>query len=191
MARVGNPYASRAIREFLFVKPLDTLVVFDRLESASTAVPAEQVQKTFLAHFQQQPTIQSNSVLGLDGDQALRMTTLVPAVPSYRIINEGSSVGQYRVEADTAGSAQSHFLNVLQARDASAPDLQTQIKETSDAYEVTLTHPTKGSAVVTFRKGMESQGGSFGYAAAGAPAAVALGAGMQVQTITDAGPAWQ
>ena len=41
--------ANRVIREFIFVRDLETMVVFDRLDSTST--------KTFLAHFEQNPSV--------------------------------------------------------------------------------------------------------------------------------------
>lgn len=191
LARSGNPFAAGAIREFLFVRPLDALVVFDRMQAANGAMPAASVTKTFITHFEQAPVVESNSVLGVDGDEALRLTTMVPARPSFRVIAEGGAVGQHRVELDTSGSAQSHFLNVLHARDASAEDLRTSMKETADGYELTLTHPAKGTAVVTFRKGMQSTGGSFGFSATGTPVPAALGTGVQTQAITDAGPVWR
>jgi len=104
------------------------MVILDRLESSDTAEPAQDVTKTFLLHFPNQPQVTgTNSVIGYSGDQALRLTTLVPSNPSYNVVDESNFSGQhdpdpafyqYRLEENTSGSAQSYFLNVLQARDA-------------------------------------------------------------------------
>jgi hypothetical protein len=65
------------------------------------------------------------------------------------------------------------------------------VVETSTQYKLTLTHPTKGTAVVTFNKGIESRGGSFGYAASGVPTtAMALRSSVQPMTVTASGPVW-
>ena len=47
-----NPYQARTVREFLFIKPLNTLFVIDRLESTSSSVT-----QSFLLHTPQNPTI--------------------------------------------------------------------------------------------------------------------------------------
>jgi hypothetical protein len=153
----ANPEAVRVEREFLFVKPLDTMLIFDRAQSNSASA-----SKTFLAHFLSNPTIdQANrTVTANSGDQTLRMTTLVPSSPTYRVVTEGGAHGQYRLELETSGAAQSYFLNVLQARDGSESNLTATVSETQVAYTVTLTHPSRGTATVTFNKGAATNGGS-------------------------------
>jgi len=185
--RDDNPYVKSAIREFVFVRALETLVVLDRLESRVAtgwdSTPAANVVKTFVLHFEQSPTVQgANSVLGVNGNQALQVTTLVPSAPTYRVVNEGGAIGQYRLEVDTSGSAQTHFLHVLQARDATAANVSATLNETATTYTVTLQHPTAGNATVTFNKGMTSTGGSVNGAA--------LTGGVQSIQVTDNGPVW-
>ena len=66
-----------------------------------------------------------------------------------------------------------------------APALTASVEESSTEYRVTLTHPSRGSAVVVFRKGIDALGGSFGYAASGSPSPSPLMDGIQTQHITD------
>ena len=197
--RDDNPYVKHAEREFLFIRPLETLVVFDRMESSSEKIPAADVAKTFLAHFELPPVIDGpNSVLGVNGTEALRLITLVPSAPTYRVINEKNFLNaptsthyQYRLEVDTKGSAQGYFLHLLQSKGALDPDIQATVAEDAGAFTVTITHPTKGGAVVVFNKGMVSSGGGVGYAASGLPSTVTpLTAGVQGIKVTDNGPVW-
>ena len=85
-----------------------------------------------------------------NGKQALRLTTLVPPAPSYRVVAEGGAVGQYRLEVDTRGPEQSYFLHVLQGREANGEDLEAAVTETGAAYTVTLSHPTLGQCAAGF-----------------------------------------
>ncbi|WP_223754142.1 Ig-like domain-containing protein [Myxococcus sp. RHSTA-1-4] len=197
-AEVGNPYAGRVVRETLFVRPLDTLIVFDRLESARNDAS---VDKTFVIHFPENPVLTGNTWSASSGGQELRVSTLVPANPARRIVDERGPVrndgtypypvGQFRGEIETAGQVVSHFLHVVQARDAaSGGALQISLSEASTSYTVTLLHPTRGSAVVHFEKGIESSGGSFGYAASGPVTLAPLRAGVQAMSVTPSGPVW-
>jgi hypothetical protein len=204
--RDDNPFAKTLVREFLFVRPLETMVVFDRIEAESdskwgTLLPAVQVVKTFLLHSLKQPTVQdSNHILLTNGNQALRLTTLVPAKPRYTVVDDSTNVGayaashpdwfQYRLEVNDSGAAQSYFLSVLQARDASGADLTTSLTEDGTSFQVTLTHPTLGTAIVKFQKGMTSTGGQFGYAASGSPVLADLTDSVQNIAVTDNGPVW-
>jgi hypothetical protein len=176
-------YSSRAShveREFLFIRSLETMLVFDRIDAAST--------KTFLAHFEQSPTVdQANRVVNaVNGTQALRLTTLLPAAPTYTVITEGSHVGQYRLQVDSPGAGQTYFLHVLQAKGASDPNVSASLVDGGSSYTVTLTHPTKGAVVVLLQKGMTSAGGSITMSGQ----TYALINGMQPMTVTSSGPAW-
>ncbi|XXF81089.1 Ig-like domain-containing protein [Myxococcaceae bacterium GXIMD 01537] len=197
-AEVGNPHAGRVVRETLFVRPLDTLIVFDRLESANDDAG---VDKTFVVHFPENPTLTGNTYWARSGGQEMRVSTLVPTSPTRRIVDERGPVrengtypypvGQFRAEIETSGQVVSHFLHVLQAKDVTGgADLQISLNETSTSYTVTLVHPTRGSAVVSFEKGIASVGGSFGYAASGAVTPAPLRAGVQTMTVTSSGPVW-
>lgn len=110
---LDNPAVVRVEREHLFVRSLETLLVFDRVESTSGSQP-----KLFLAQLRDRAR-RGRCIAhghGHQRPQAMRMTTLVPAAPTYRpVVNEGGPVGQFRVEVETSGSAQSNFLHALQA----------------------------------------------------------------------------
>ena len=189
--REPNAYVSKITREFLFVRPLEALIVFDRLEATSASAA-----KTFLAHFEKAPAVDGDSMLGIDGDQAARVTTLVPANPIYRVIDEhngnGYDVEQWRLEVDSSGTAQGYFLNVIQARDQAGASLTSSVSEDGSSYTVTVIHPTKGKAVATFNKGMASAGGGFGYVAdaTATPSLAPLITGVQGLHVSTNGPAW-
>ncbi|MCP3097306.1 Ig-like domain-containing protein [Myxococcus sp. K15C18031901] len=197
-AEVGNPYAGRVVRETLFVRPLDALVVFDRVESANDDAS---VDKTFIVHFPQSPVLTGNTWSATSGGQELRVSTLVPASPVRRVIDErgparadGSHpypVGQFRGEVETQGQVVSHFLHVVQARDVTTGSALTlTLAETSTTYTVTMSHPTRGSAVVQLEKGITSTGGSFGYAASGPVTLAPLRTTVQPMSVTGSGPVW-
>jgi hypothetical protein len=204
--RDDNPFAKTVIREFIFIRPLETMVVFDRLEAErDTAwgppLPAEQVVKSFLLHSQHPPVREDSSHFRIvNGNQALRLTTLVPARPRNTIVNDGAFAGtdssvrrdwyQYRLEVDDSGTAQSLFLTVLQARDAGGANVTANLTDNGASYQVSLSHPTLGSATVVFRKGMASTGGEIGYAASGTPVLTSLTAVIQGISVTDSGPVW-
>lgn len=189
--RGPNPYVSKITREFLFVRPLEALIVFDRLEATSASAA-----KTFLAHFEKAPAVDGDSMLGIDGDQAARVTTLVPASPSYRVIDEhnGNSydIEQWRLEVDSSGATQGYFVNVIQARDQTGANLTSSVSESGTSFTVTVSHVIKGKAVATFTKGMASAGGSFGYVvdSAATPSAAAFIAGVQGIHVSSDGPVW-
>jgi hypothetical protein len=189
--RGPNPYVSKITREFLFVRPLEALIVFDRLEATSATTA-----KTFLAHFEKAPAADGDSMVGIDGDQAARVTTLVPANPVYRVIDEhnGNSydVEQWRLEVDSSGATQGYFMNVIQARDQTGASLASSLAEDATSYTVTVVHATKGKAIATFNKGMTTAGGTFGYTAdsAATPSSAALLAGVQGLHVTNDGPVW-
>src|SRR5204862_3776242 len=109
--------------------------------------PAASVAKTFLLHFPNAPTVTGNTVLGVNGNQALRLTTLTPAgqtAPTYKVVDErtGTLVNdtdyQYRLEETTQGQAQSYLINVLQARDANGADLAITMTEDARGFTITL-----------------------------------------------------
>lgn len=173
------------VREYLFVRGLETLVIFDRVESASA-----NATKTFLSHCETNPALTSQPGTGYpiatctNGAQQLVMTSLVPAASTHRVVAEGGGLGQYRIEAVTSpGTAQSYVLTVLQAKDASAPALSPSVVDGGTSYTVTLAPGTS----VTFQKGMTSSGGTITLGGS----ASSLRADVQPMVVTNAGPAWQ
>jgi len=202
--RDDNPFVKSVIREFVFIRPLETLVIFDRLESISDSkwgplLPAEDVVKKFIIHFPEQPQIGgSNNVIGVNGNQALRLTTLVPSSPTYNVVDEGagtsyaSSYKQYRLEVSTSGQAQSYFLNVLQAKDTTGANLDATFMEDANSFTVNLHHPALGDAVIMFNKGMNSTGGFIGYSSFGSINNLnPFIDRIQGIEVTDNGPVWE
>ncbi len=184
-SRFDNTAVGSVVRDFVYVRDLDAMVILDRVTSTSASN-----SKTFLLHFPKAPTISGNTVLGVNGGQALRLTTLTPSgqsAPTLKVINEtpsspdNSTDYQYRLEVTTAGGQTlTYLLNVLQARDATAPDLQVGMTEDASSFTITLTDPATGkTAVVKLAKGATSAGGSFGYAPSGTPSPTPLAAGVQ------------
>jgi hypothetical protein len=110
--RADWPYADRAMREFLFIRPLQALIILDRMRGSSDSLqsfyrpggiwletgPSEtgaNVRRTFVMHFENQPTANANGdrISAAAGTQTSELTTLVPATPyktasTFRIINE-------------------------------------------------------------------------------------------------------
>lgn len=202
------PFAEVAIREFVYLRALDALVILDRMKSGSDSLdpiydvsydgpqmPGTQVRKSFVLHATGTGADENGNpfVLGAAqatasvGDQRLDLRTLLPANPVYRVINEGGDVGQFRLEYDVSGSEMSYLLNVVAVRDAADAPVTATLSETGDAWQLTLAHPANGSAMLLLRKGETSTGGS-----------VRIGQGpvqpllerVQAMTITANGPAW-
>jgi PKD repeat protein len=192
---LDNPAVGSVVRDFVYVRDLDALIVLDRMDSTSTTDT-----KTFLLHFPNNPTISGNTVVGVNGDQALKLTTLTPAgqsAPSLKVINEttanpdSSTDYQYRLEETTTGQAQSYMINVIQARDATGSDLAITMTEDASSFTITLKDPTTGkTAVVNLAKGMTSTGGSFGYSPTGTPTQSNLTNTVQGIQATENGVVW-
>jgi hypothetical protein len=187
-----NPVAGQVEREFLFVRPLETLVIFDRVQANSAVMPAAAVKKAFLAHFEQPPVVKGpGEVLGHNGNQTLRLLTLAPANATRKVVFEGDPIGQHRVEIESSGNDRTFFLHVAQARGKDDPDVVTKVTETAGAFEVTLEHPKHGAARVSFPKASTAPA-ACSYSRTGLPAAAApLLNRVQQFKVTDAGPEWE
>jgi hypothetical protein len=202
--RDDNPYEKTLVRELVFLRELETTVILDRMEASNDSqtregwtgakLTADQVPKTFVVHFETtaQPKLDGpNRAIGVNGDQALRVITLVPAKTTARVVDERvkptDKIGQYRLEIDTKGTPQSYFLNILQARDASAPDLKASVVEDATSFTVTLVHPGGHQATLVFQKGMVSTGGTI---ATDRCASHPLATYVQQIAVTDNGPIW-
>jgi hypothetical protein len=189
--RDENEFAGRVVRELVFLRAMETLVVFDRIEASDERKPAAAVAKTFVLHTEPQPQPVSGGMVAVNGDQALRAWTLLPAAAKPRFVKEGGPIGQYRMEVDTKGEELSYFLHVLQARGAADPDLSATVQDGPDGATVTLALPGAGKARIVFDKGAESRGGKLGFAKAGEPSLAPLRTDVQRFRVTDRGPAWQ
>jgi hypothetical protein len=191
-----NPNAAHVVREMVFIRPLETLLILDRLEATSA-----NVLKTFIVHSPERPQIEGPSqVVATNGDQALQITTLLPKTPHYEVVDESDFQGkhdeaayyQYRLEVTDRGAKQSYFLHVLQCRDARQEGAKIQLEESASSWTIRLDQPALGHAVVVFNKGLRSTGGAVGYSAEGMPSNLTpLRKGVQDIEVTDKGPIWK
>lgn len=201
------PFAEIAIREFVYLRGLDALVVLDRAQSGSDSlepiysgyggprIAAESVRKSFILHATGTGSGEAGNLFTVSGAQAsaiigqqrLDLHTLLPALPAYRILKEGGGVGQYRLEYDVSGSAQSYLLNVVSLRDATEAPLTAALQDLGNQWRIDVNHPVKGSATLVLMKGATSGGGSVRV---GSGPDMPLGAGVQLMLIGDEGPLW-
>jgi hypothetical protein len=142
-------------------------------------------------HFEKNPTVAGTKFVSTNGTEALEVTSLFPATPTVRVVNEGSA-GRYRLELEKSGTTQTYFLTVFQARASSGTSLSVSSSEDATTMSLTLQHPTLGSAKVVFNKGATSTGGQFAYSATQTvPTALnALATTVQAISVTDSGVAW-
>lgn len=185
--RLDWPATDRAWREFLFIRPLQALIILDRTRGSSDSqrpyyftsnwlfndpqygqpafhLPAADITRDFILHFETAPTVIANRVRASAGSASNELITLLPAAPAYRIVNEDvpgdEQAGQHRVELRQTGSADLYFLNVLTAYDAGEVPLSATLSDNGGSWTLALSHPTRGSAVIVLQKGMDSVGGS-------------------------------
>jgi hypothetical protein len=171
-------------REYIFIRPFETVVTFDRLESVSSSQP-----KLFITHFESAPTVdeERRQIVYAQGGQTLRMTTVLPAGVRYRpIVNEGGRIGQHRVELEASGEPQTYFLNVIQAGDDREAAVSAAVTDSGAEFELRVTHPTRGTVLLTFQKGVSSSGGTITIGGV----RTALASTVQKLTVTDQGVTW-
>jgi hypothetical protein len=183
-----NPFVKRLLREFLFVRGLETLLVLDRYEATATDVTT-----SFLLHSEADFQISGRGATSVIGGQTLRSLTLLPTTAKLTSLSEegSSNQGQYRLEVDTTGVAQGHMLHAIQARPNAGTNLTATAEEKGTTLVVTLSIPGKGKAKVVFEKGLDSAGGTFGFAADGSePTQRPLTDKVQKMVIGDDGPVW-
>jgi Heparinase II/III-like protein len=147
------------IREWIFVRSLETMVILDRLQTSSASST-----KTFLLHSGVSPTLEdANHVRISNGSEQLRVVTLLPSTGvSNRVVSEGGTIGQYRVEIVTApNSSQSYILTILQAKSATAGDLTPSVVDSNPGNPAsgTLTVSLDGSHSILFNKGISATAG--------------------------------
>jgi len=165
------------------------MVIFDRLSAnATSTISAKDVVKTFVAHFEQAPIVEDdNDVTSVNGTQAIRLSTLVPARPRYKVVAEGGEVGQFRLEVNDHGSDQSHFLSVLQCKEKSGANLISSLEQDQQSYVLTLRAPDREPVTIVFKKGKTSSGGDITFGQRRFP----LSPRIQEITVTDNGPVWE
>lgn len=203
-----------AVREYIFIRSLETVVVLDRIEVQSPdsgVTNANAVPKAFLLHSEVAQgsglTLGTNTIDIVNGSEQLHATTLLPASATYTYVNEncGGSCSQdgspqYRVELHDVGTGGnggscntshwcSYFVHVLQARDSSGSNYSVSFSDSSagTVNSGTLTVTINSNTVVVFTKGQTSSGGTINVAGGGA---VNLRSNVQGVSYTDSGPVW-
>lgn len=207
-SRVDWPYADKAWREFLFIRPLQALLILDRTRgSADSQLPwyngggwlldgphvtADQVRRTFVMHFETAPTTNANRVAATLGTQTSELITLLPTLPSFRIFNEDRAgdeeAGQHRVELDQIGATDAYFLNIITGYDSGEAALGANLVDNGASWTITLTHPLRGNASIVLNKGMSSVGGSISI---NGSEAVPLRESVQGISVTSERPVWE
>lgn len=215
--RVDWPYADKAVREFLFLRRFNALLILDRMRASSDSqlpfyftpnwinspeggsgadplavhVNADAVVRTFLMHFETAPMLAGNRASATVGNQVAELITLLPANPNFRIVSEdvpGNELyGQHRLELDSSGSTESYFLTLVHGRDSGAPALSANLVDNGASWTVQLNDGSGTTASVLLLKGMSSSGGSV---AVGATAPVALNSAVQGISVNRDGPVW-
>jgi len=161
-----NPTSGNLIREWVFVRSLEAMVILDRVETTSASTT-----KTFLLHSSVNPTLEdATHVRMTNGTEQLRAITLLPASGvSSRVVTEGG-IGQFRVEIITApNTAQSYILTVLQSKSSAGADLAPRVTDSAPGNPAsgTLTVTLDGNNTIVFNKGISATtGGSITIAGA-------------------------
>jgi hypothetical protein len=155
---------SHAEREVMFLRALETTIIFDRMESTVA-------HKIALLHTRGAPAPGgSNSYVSVNGDEAVRVTTMVPSFPSYQVVDEQRPNGAHRLELATAGTGELEcYLSVVQARGKDEADLTIMLAQQAGYWILTLVHPLKGSARILLSRGRTSVGGSVAVSATSTP----------------------
>lgn len=175
------PFAEVAIREFIYLRSLDALLILDRMKSGNDSLdpiydvsytgpqkPAEQVRKSFVLHATGTGSNENGNPFTLGagqatatvGDQRLDLRTLLPSNPSYRVIDEGGDIGQFRLEYDVSGTAMSYLINVVSVRDETDPTITASLEDLGNVWRINLSRGAGNTATVTLNKGEVSTGGS-------------------------------
>ncbi len=165
-----NSSSGTLIREWVYVRSLEAMVILDRTQTGSASAT-----KTFLLHSEVNPMLEDATHVRItNGTEQLRAITLLPATGvSNRIVTEGGTIGQYRVEIVTApNSAQSYILTLLQAKSSTGADLAPTVVDSAPGTPATgtLTVTLDGNNTIVFNKGISATaGGSITIAGATNP----------------------
>ena len=184
----GNPDQAHTVREFLFIKPLNTFLVIDRLQSTSASVT-----QSFLLHTTGDPTIvDANDVTYTNGGQEVWLTSLptlaTTSSHSYSVSNEGDGI--YRLQDNVTGSADNVMVHAITTGPTGSDPVSIAITgQTATTWTITITS-AQGTAILVLNQGTFSLGGSFGYAASGTPVVTPLASNIETMTVTNNGPAW-
>jgi hypothetical protein len=135
-------------RSFLFIKPLEVLVIFDQAQTKSASD-----RVSFLAHFQQEPTVSGNHYNVTNRHVQTELVTLLPAQGfSTRVVNEQREHldNAHRLVIETNSS--DILLHAINARTAGMAVLDYQMSEDSQQYTLTISQQGTDVAVVSIDK---------------------------------------
>lgn len=210
--RYDWPYAERALREFVFLRELETLLVLDRLTGsndsqryANDEVPCfsgfpnagqpirtpQMVERAVVVHGMTAFQAGGAGVWRSDaGAQRLTVRSLLPAGATIAAHNErtgagGASIGNFRLEIVASGEATVEFLMALSAHDATTAPPTVGVADGASSRTVTVTRGAD-QAVVVWPKGAVS--GPIQVTVNGR--SVTAPAVVQTMTVDDAGPHW-
>jgi hypothetical protein len=187
-----NPHVVSAVRELIYFRGINVLMIVDRLQSDASTTGT-----TFVSHCETNPTVASATIACIDGTQEAFYTALVPAAPRIVVVAENANGAnaanwQYRIEANNSspGNVVSYNIYTIQLGDAAGFSALTPAVADS-----TPGNPSSGTFTITLdpnnilviNKGITSSGGAI--TAAGSTKALATA--VQSMTITDSGPVWQ
>ncbi|HXY13178.1 MAG TPA: heparinase II/III family protein [Terriglobales bacterium] len=187
-----NPHVVSAVRELIYFRAINVLMVVDRLQSDASTTAT-----TFVSHCETNPTVGSATIACIDGTQEAFYTALVPAAPTIVVVAENANGAnaanwQYRIEANNSnpGSVVSYNIYTIQLGDAAGfsaltPGVVDSTPGNPSSGTFTITLDANNSLIIN--KGIASSGGAI--KAAGSTKALATA--VQGMTITDSGPVWQ
>lgn len=191
----NNEHCKSFTREFIFLKKLETSIIFDRTESESS----QDETKTNLVHTQNQPILTGTDKYTVtNGNYEAVINVMLPSNKTIDIIDEEVVTGYtpredepYRLQIENNETGVVYFLNVIQAKSVGEADVAINLIENDSVIRLELSHPVKGYAVVEFEKGIVSQNGQIGCSTTGIPSTLTdLNSGAQAITVTDDGPEW-
>jgi hypothetical protein len=188
----ANPSVQTVVREFVWLRDIETLVIFDRTNALVTGgVAAGSIIRTFMAHCEVAWNLTSANTANCQpgNSQELYLTTLLPTTPTpaYVDTNETTAAsnvnGQYRLDVnDTPGTAQSYFLHVLQAGTTSTAALTPTVSLSGGVYTVTV----DANHSINFAQGQFSTGGSVTLYGIN----TAFSTSVEPIAVTNSGPVW-
>jgi hypothetical protein len=187
-----NPHVVSAVRELIYFRGINVLMIVDRLQSDASTTGT-----TFVSHCETNPTVGSATIACIDGTQEAFYTALVPTAPRIVVVAENANGAnaanwQYRIEANNSnpGNVVSYNIYTIQLGDAAGfsaltPGVADSTPGNPSSGTFTITLDANNSLVIN--KGITSSGGAI--KAAGSTKALATA--VQGMTITDSGPVWQ
>lgn len=209
LAQDDWPYSDKVVREFVNLRAWGVLVVLDRLRASSDSllpvygdpcggsgfsgprIAASAVRKTFVLHFSSAPATNGNRVGATTGTQSFDAHLLLPAGAPRRVVDEracsGCGTGQFRLEVDHSGAAETVYLNVLHARDGAESPLGVTLGESAGQWVIGLQRADGANATVSLRQGIDALGGSVRF---GNGTPQVLHEGVQGMHVLPAGPVW-